>query len=243
MAENFLQLNQDKTEVLIIGPENKRQRISSKLHNFKPSHSVTNLGVLLDSDLDFIPHIRNITKTGFYHLKNIARVRPLLSLASTEVLMHAFISSRIDYCNALLSGLPKKSISNLQLLQNSAARVLTRTRGWEHITPVLKSLHWLPVCFRIDFKVLLVVYKCLNGLGPSYLSDLLLNYEPSRTLRSSGTGLLVVPKVKTKTYGEASFHYYGPRLWNSLPEDLRAAETVDVFKKRLKTFLFNLAFN
>ena len=230
MAENFLQLNQDKTEVLIIGPEGKRETILPRLQNMKSSECVKNLGVIFDSELNFIPHMRNVSKTGFYHLKNIARVRPFLSLASTEVLMHAFISSRIDYCNALLSGLPNKSISTLQLLQNSAARVLTGTRGREHITPVLESLHWLPVRFRIDFKVLLVVFKCLNGLGPSYLSELLLNYEPSRTLRSSGTGLLVVPKVRPKTYGETSFHHYGPRLWNSLPESLRAAETADVFK-------------
>ena len=141
MAENFLQLNQDKTEVLIIGPEGQREKLLPKLNDFKPSECVKNLGVLFDSELDFIPHIRNTTKIGFYHLKNIARVRPFLSLASTEVLMHAFISSRIDYCNALLSGLPKKSISQLQLLQNSAARVLTKTRRREHITPVLDSLH------------------------------------------------------------------------------------------------------
>ncbi len=94
--------------------------------------------------------------------------------------------------------------------------MLTRTRGREHITPVLKSLHWLPVRFRIDFKVLLLVFKCLNGLGPSYLSDLLLPYQPSRTLRSSGTGLLTIPRVKTKTHGEAAFSHYGPYLWNSL---------------------------
>uniref|UniRef100_A0A3Q2V4T4 Reverse transcriptase domain-containing protein n=1 Tax=Haplochromis burtoni TaxID=8153 RepID=A0A3Q2V4T4_HAPBU len=244
MAENFLQLNQDKTEVLIVGPEAQREKLLSKLEAFSlcPSLQVKNLGVIFDSELGFIPHVKHVTKIGFYHLKNIARVRPILSRANTEMLMHAFITSRIDYCNALLSGLPKKNISTLQLLQNSAARVLTKTRGRAHITPVLESLHWLPVCFRIDFKVLLLVFKCLNGLGPSYLSDLLLPYEPSRTLRSSGAGLLIVPKVRTHTHGEAGFQWYGPRLWNSLPEELRAAENVYVFKNRLKTHLFNLAF-
>uniref|UniRef100_A0A671UM61 Reverse transcriptase domain-containing protein n=1 Tax=Sparus aurata TaxID=8175 RepID=A0A671UM61_SPAAU len=243
MAVNFLQLNQDKTEVLVIGPEGQREKLFPKLQHFKPTQSVKNLGVIFDSELNFIPHIRNMTKIGFYHLKNIARVRPFLSQASTEVLMHAFISCRLDYCNALLSGLPKKSTLNLQLLQNSAARVLTRTRGREHITPVLESLHWLPVRFRIDFKVLLLVFKCLNGIAPSYLSDLLLPYQPSRTLRSSGSGLLSLPKPRTKTHGEAAFSHYGPRLWNSLPENLRSAETVDIFKGRLKTHLFNQTFN
>ena len=243
MAVNFLQLNQDKTEVLVIGPEGQREKVLSKLQGFKPAQSIRNLGVIFDSELNFIPHIKNLTKIGFYHLKNIARVRPFLSQASTEVLMHAFISSRLDYCNALLSGLPKKSITNLQLLQNSAARVLTRTSGRAHITPVLRSLHWLPVRFRIDFKILLLVFKCLNGLAPSYLSDLLLPYRPSRTLRSSGSGLLSLPKARTKTQGEAAFSYFGPRLWNSLPENLKTAETVGIFKKRLKTHLFSQAFN
>ena len=199
-----------------------------------------NLGVLFDSELDFIPRIWNVTKTGFYHLKNIARVRPFPSLASTEGLMHAFISGRIDYCNALLSGLPKISITCLQLLQNSAAHVLMRTRGREHITPVLKSLHWLPVRFRIDFKVLLVVYKCLNGLGPSCLSDLLLNYEPLWTLRSSGTGLYSCSYSQNQNlwWDLVITRYYGPRLWNSLPENLRAAETVDIFKKEAQDLHF-----
>lgn len=119
----------------------QREKLLPKLQaqSFNPSSQVKNLGVIFDSELTFIPHIKNITKIGFYHLKNIARVHPILSRANTETLMHAFIPSRIDYCNALLSGLPKKSISGLQLLQNSAARVLPKIRGQDHITPVLKS--------------------------------------------------------------------------------------------------------
>uniref|UniRef100_A0A1A8K0K3 Reverse transcriptase domain-containing protein n=1 Tax=Nothobranchius kuhntae TaxID=321403 RepID=A0A1A8K0K3_NOTKU len=227
LTDRTFMLNQGKTEVLVIGPEAQREKLLPKLQSmsFYPSLQVKNLGVIFDSELTFIPHIKNITKIGFYHLKNIARVRPILSRANTETLVHAFVTSRIDYCNALLSGLPKKSISGLQLLQNSAARVLMKTRRREHITPVSESQHWL------------------NGLGPSYLSELLLQYEPSRTLRSSGRRLLVIPKVRTQTHGEASFQCYGPRLWNELPGDLRAAENVHVFRNRLKTHVFSLAFN
>ena len=245
MASNFLQLNQDKTQTLVVGSEVQREKLSVKLlsASFNPCKTVKNLGVIFDPDLNFGPHIRDVTKKAFYHLKNIAKVRQFLSQANAETLIHAFITCRIDYCNALLSGLPQKSIAQLQLLQNSAARMLTRTRKRAHMTPILKSLHWLPVCFRIDFKILLLVYKALNGLAPVYLSDLLLSYEPVRALRSSGRGLLVIPKINTKTYGEASFNYYGPRLWNSLPEDLRAASSVHIFKSKLKTHLFSLAFS
>ena len=106
---------------------------------------------------------------------------------------------------------------------------------------MLKSLHWLPVCQRIDFKILLLVYKALNGLGPKYISDLLVRYEAPRPLRSSGTGLLSVPRIKTKQ-GEAAFSFYASRLWNKLPEYLRLAETVNSFKSGLKTLLFTAAY-
>ena len=103
-----------------------------------------------------------------------------------------------------------------------------------------KSLHWLPVCQRIYFKILLLVYKALNGLDPKYISDLLLNYEPSRSLRSSGQ--LSVPRVRTK-HSKAAFSYYAPNIWNKLPETWRSAATLTTFKSRLKTYLFAAAFN
>ena len=173
MNGNFLKLNEDKTEVLIIGMDAQRDEIINRLGNLalqvKPI--VKNLGVILDPDLNFDNHISNVTKTAFYHLRNIARVRPYLSLEDAIKLTHAFVLSRLDYCNALYTGLPKKTIDRLQLVQNSAARILTKTSKRVHITPVLASLLWLPVALRIDFKILLLVFKALNGLAPSYLSD------------------------------------------------------------------------
>ena len=137
---NFLQLNQDKTENLVIGAKAERDKISDHLKSFarNTKEKGKNLGVITDSDLNLECHIRNVTKVSFYHIRNIAKVRLFLSQADTEKLVCAFISSRLDYCNALLSGVSKKAICQLQLVQNTAARVLTKSRQRTHITPILK---------------------------------------------------------------------------------------------------------
>ena len=228
---------------IVFGAKEERLKVSAQLQSImlKPTNQARNLGVVMDSDLNFNSHIKTVTKSAYYHLKNISRIKGLMSQQDLEKLVHAFIFSRLDYCNGVFTGLSKKSIKQLQLIQNAAARVLTKTKKVDHITPVLKSLHWLPVCQRIDFKILLLVYKALNGLGPKYISDLLIPYEPSRPLRSSGTGLLSVPGVRTKR-GEAAFSFYAPHIWNKLPENCRSAETLSSFKSELKTFLFTAAF-
>ena len=118
-----------------------------------------------------------------------------MSQADAEKLVHAFVTSRLDYCNSLLSGCSNKSLRTLQLIQNAAARVLTGTKIRDHISPILASLHWLPVKSRIEFKILLLTYKALHGQAPSYLKELIVPYCPSRTLRSQDAGFLVVPIV------------------------------------------------
>ena len=118
--------------------------------------------------------------------------------------------------------------------------MLTRTKPWQHITPTLKRLHWLPVKYRIDYKLLLLTYKALHALAPQYLSDLLENYTPARTLRSSDLGLLTVPRAKK--LGDRAFSVAAPTLWNALPLGIRQAQTLASFKSALKTHLFVQAF-
>ncbi len=242
----FLLLNSDKTEILLVGPKDSTQNLLD--YNLQldgctvTSSTVKNLGVILDSNLSFENHISNVTKTAFFHLRNISKLRNMLSVSDAEKLVHAFMTSRLDYCNALLGGCPASSINKLQIVQNAAARVLTRSRKYDHITPILQSLHWLPIKFRISYKILLLAYKALNDLAPAYLTNLLSRYNPTRSLRSQNSGLLVVPRIAKSTKGGRTFSYLAPKLWNSLPENVRGSDTLSLFKSRLKTHLFSQAF-
>jgi len=156
--------------------------------------------------------------------------------------VHAFITTRVDYCNSLYYGISKTQTARLQLVQNAAARFLTNCRKSDHITPILRSLHWLPVNFRIEFKILLFVYKARCNQAPSYLTELLQSYTPSRSLRSGEQNLLQVPHCRLKRRGDRAFSVVGPRLWNNLPIDVRIAPSVISFKSLLKTHLFSLAY-
>ncbi|KAI5100796.1 hypothetical protein C0J45_9782, partial [Silurus meridionalis] len=232
--------------VLLLGPHAARSKLSdyaASLDGVSVSActAVKDLGVIIDPSLSFESHVNNVTRNAFFHLRNIAKIRNMMSLQDAEKLVHAFVTSRLDYCNALLSGCAISS--ELQLVQNAAARVLTRSRKYDHITPVLISLHWLPIKSRIDYKILLLTYKALNGLALQYLSELLYRYDPPCLLRSKGAGYLLVPQIMKTTAGGRSFSYKAPQLWNSLPTNVRDSDTVSVFKSRLKTYLFSQAFD
>ncbi len=172
------------------------------------------------------------------HLCNINRIKHYLDHHALEVMIHAFITSKLDYGNALLNGYPAALIQKLQRVQNSAVGILTNTRKYDHITPVLYKLHWLPVHQRIKFKVALLVFKCIHGTAPSYLQDLITPYVPPRQLRSSDQLLLTVPQTKSNLVRQGALCVAGPQLWNSLPFRLRAMDNINHFKRDLKTFLF-----
>ena len=247
MSTNFLKLNDDKTEILVMSSKfsNVLQRVDSVeigQYTVSPQIMVRNLGAIMDSKITLESHINNIVKLGYQHLHRIGHIRKYLNRSALETLVHAFISSRIDGLSGLLCGLPRNLLSKLQRLQNAAARIVTGCRRRDHITPVLYDLHWLPVEQRIIFKICLLVYKCLHGVGPEYLASLLHGYRPARSLRSMHKNLLVVPQARTRFYGERAFSIYGPKTWNALPIGLKDSPSLTTFKRNLKTHLFNIAF-
>ena len=140
-----------------------------------PAKSCRNIGVIYDETLLFDKHVSSITKTSFWHLRNIWGIRRHLDNDSLLTLIHAFITSKLDYCNSLLTGLPKYLVKRLQSVQNAAARLVSGLKKYEHISPVLHQLHWLPVEKRIIFKILLMVFKCLHNIAPTYLCDLIVH--------------------------------------------------------------------
>ena len=187
--------------------------------------------------------VSSLCKNMYFKLKQIGSVRQFLTTSVTATLVTSLVLSKLDYCNSVLSGITGDKIKKLQTVQNNAARLVMKKKKRDHITPLLKDLHWLPVPQRIEYKNALMCYKCLNGLAPDYLSNLLEVYSPNRPLRSSTDQTLFKTKTKKyKSYGERSFSYVGPQIWNKLPKNVRHAEKLGIFKRKLKHHLFVSAF-
>ena len=247
MEQNFLKLNKSKTELLLIGTKQQlhklpdiKLQISSCI--IEPSSSVRDLGATFDSCLSMNHHVSNIVRTCFYHLRNVASIKACLNKPALLSAVHAFVTSRLDSGNSLLSGISQKQLSRVQRVQNAAARLIKGVKKRDHITPVLRELHWLPIKQRIHFKILCLTYKALQYNKPKYLADLLKHYSPSVNLRSKSKLNLAVPKVNLKSAGERSFAFTAPTLWNALPYEIKTAVSFPSFKSQLKTHLFKQAF-
>ena len=237
MTTNKLKLNGDNTELIILLPPFNRQdtnveHIQVGTSTISPVLSVRSLGVVFDCHLSVGNHVRKVCSIIYCHFRNISSIKTYYAVG----LVHAFVSHRLDYCNSLLSGISKGLLHKLQRVQNMSARMISGTKRYNHIIPIIKCLCWLSVEQGIKFNILLFTYKALIGAAPSYIRDLLTIHVGQRQLRFSYQNILLIPK----TTGDRTFIYQVPTAWNAFPESIRPMKTFGTFKRHVKTYLFQL---
>jgi hypothetical protein len=249
MASNRLKLNPTKTEVIWLGsPQRLKHCPVGELQiagvGIKPTTHVRDLGVMIDNDLSLQCHVNHITRTCFYHLRQLRVIRRSLTVDTAHSLVRALVHSRLDYCNGVLAGMHQYQYDRLQSVLRAAARLVLRLPKWASVSEAMRTkLHWLPYPERVEFKLCSTIYKCLHNSAPQYLIELCIPVAtlPGRChLRSAACGDLFVPATSTKTIGPRGFFYAGPVAWNRLQPVLKDPSlSFTMFKKLLKTELFN----
>ena len=193
LTDNRLLLNEDKTEAILFRsscPVTSTINIGGSVAQLK----VRDIGVVLDTRLDMASQVSNVCHNAYNHLFRIAKIRASLTIVACKTLVHALVISRLDYGNALLYGITDRLLHRLEMIQHSAARIIMciKRHDRQSITAVLRRLHWLPVKWRINYKIVVLVFRALRGLAPAYVSTLITPYEPRRALRSTGSALCCV---------------------------------------------------
>ena len=213
MTANILQLNMDKTEVLVLMNKSLRNpntisKIKIDSIDISPAKSVRNFGAIFDSALSKEAFVNFILKSAWFNIFNIKRSRTSLTTDAAKILIQAYVMSKIDYCHSLLYGIPDKLWTSIQRIQKYASGVVLGLHKSSYITPTLATIHWLNVNRRIDFKIASLVYKAPNGQAPAYIADLLLPYDPSP---EGALGWQATPFTADLS------------LWNNIPHSVRHA--------------------
>ena len=244
-----LRLNESKTEFIYFGSrqqlkkcnENTIKVIEETINRWS---TVRYLGACLDSQLSFKEHIKTKCKSAVLNIIRIWNIRKYLNKDTTHMLIKSLALSHLDYANSLLMGLPVKTIKIIQNVQNLAAKVILGKQKSDSSKESLKALHWLPIKYKINYKVCTLVFKCLHAMAPTYLIKLIrIKQQRRQGLRSENiNNILEVPKMKRKTFTSQAFSVYGPRTWNALPDSLQTTNNYDRFCKDLKTHLFLQAY-
>lgn len=251
-ASRRLQLNVDKTEAIWFGSRVNLNKLDTnhKTMTLGTEHVeavsvVRDLGVLLDSELSMKQHIAKLSSVCFMHLRRIRQLRRRVGCDISTRLVLALVTSRLDYCNSILAGLPANTIRPLQRVQNAAVRLIFELKPYDHVTPGLIQLHWLPIQYRITYKLCVLMFAIHTRQSPTYTANLVCasSSRSSRyELRSSDSLDYIKPRLHSKI-GERAFSYAGPAAWNALPTFIRTQSTFFGFKRALKTYLFRAAFD
>ena len=249
--ENNLLLNPSKTEVLITGTRQQVTKFESSTPAIQTirfadtvipyTKSVRILGVTIDSHLTFDKHVTNVVQSCNYHIRSLRHIRKLIDKDTAATLACSIVSSRLDYCNALLYGITSKNMNRLQRVQNSLARVVCNAPYRSSSLPLRKALHWLPVEQRVQHQIAVMTYKVRLHQQPLYLREYINDHLPARSLRSTNKMLLTTVTTKTATAARA-FRAAAPKIWNSLPITVKSASTINQFSRLLKGHLFSHAF-
>ena len=244
MSTNKLKLNPDKTEFLLIGNEGQRRKYLSifpiELLGVKsyPAKSARNIGVIFDKNVNFRSHISAICSSCIYHIRDLRRIRRHLDLDSAKLIANALVSIRLDYCNSVLFGIAETDLTKLQRVLNRLARVVTKSPPFTRSVPLLRSLHWLPVKYRVHFKICLLTYKALHEEQPAYLRSLIAISLPSHSLRSNRGITLSIPRTKINT-SASSAHVpllFGTTFHYLFAQPPRLPPSEDVSKHTLSTW-------
>ena len=253
MQRKKLKLNDDKTECMLFGTKTSL-KYYQQFRNIKIGEAdielvpfVRNLGVIIDCNLTMKNQILNTVKVCNYHLRNIAFIRKYLNEDSAKILVMNHVISRLDYCNSIYNNLPNALLKKLQNVQNKAARLIKGIKIRDRITPVLIDLHWLPIKARIEYKICLLTYKALRNGEPKYLRDCLVPYAEATTvtvsIRNAKDPHRLFESGVNRVVGDRTFRYAAPRLLNGLPLDVKDSQSVSVFKKKLKTHIFDKCYD
>ena len=244
MRVNLLKLNDSKMEFIILGTQQQLNNVPDTTikigeDHINPSSSVRKLGFYQDSLMKCTTHVNKLTSNLFNVLCQISKIRSKLTKEATQIVIQAL--SKLYYCNSLLLGAPDYNICKIQRIQNFAARIVFNRSKYDHMTLLFKSLHWLPVCECIVFKIAVFMYKCTHDLSPKYLQDIVV-ITHGRQLWSHYNNCLPVSRLNTSMTHNASFKSMGPRIWNTLPLNIINAPSLLIFKKELKTLLYKWAY-
>ena len=243
---NLLKLNDDKMEFPMLGTDQQlwksgKMTIVIGSDEINPTDFVWNLGFYFDKWMKNPVHVNKLASYTYLMLKQIMRVHHKINFPAAKILVQSIVLSWVDYCNSLLLHTFQYNLKKLQRIQNMGAWIIHHSSKYDRITPLLQELHWLMIDDHITYKIAVIMYKCVNGTAPKYLTDLAVTLHGIK-LCSSSRRKLPVSRFKTALSHNSSFWSMGPWIWNSLPRSVTDAEDINVFKTNLKTFLFHCSY-
>lgn len=251
MRSNRLQLNAEKTETIWCASVRRQSQIPTDpllvcSESVAPVRSTRDLGIYIDSDLSMNTHITKTVSSCFAVLRQLRSIRQSVSRPVLITLVVSLVLTRLDYGSTVLVGLPACQMNRLQSVLNAAARLINSARKFDHITPLLRDLHWLRIRERITFRVAVLAYRCLHDLGPSYLAagfQRVADVDSRRHLRSASSAALIIPPSTHVTIGDRAFPVAAAKTWNSLSSFVTSSPSLTIFRRRLKTELFSFSYS